>query len=97
MRGKFKHMDKTSYILGGMNLLTQSAETQKTNVFWTLIYIRKGIGMYILESDLRPINEGEIIISYDPAAGGSREMMKVILKGLGVPPSQASVTVRLKR
>lgn len=41
--------------------------------------------------------EGEIIISYDPAAGGSREMMKVILKGLGVPPSQASVTVRLKR
>ena len=41
--------------------------------------------------------EGEIVISYDPAAGGSREMMKVILKGLGVPPSQASVTVRLNR
>lgn len=55
-------MDKTSYILGGMNLLTQSAETQKTNVFWTLIYIRKGIGMYILDSDLRPINEGDMII-----------------------------------
>jgi AraC-like DNA-binding protein len=50
------------YILGGMELLTQSAETQKTNIYWTVVYIRKGIGMYILDSDLRCLNQGDIII-----------------------------------
>jgi len=55
-------MDRASYIVGGMNLLTQYAETQKTNIYWTIVYIRKGIGMYILDSDLRALNEGDIII-----------------------------------
>ena len=55
-------MDRASYIVGGMNLLTQYAETQKTNIYWTFVYIRKGIGMYILDSDLRALNEGDIII-----------------------------------
>lgn len=52
----------SSYILGGMELLTQNAENQKSNIYWTLIYIRKGIGMYILDSDLRCLNQGDIII-----------------------------------
>lgn len=43
-------------------MLTQSAETQKSNVYWTLVYIRRGIGMYLLDSDLRPINQGDMII-----------------------------------
>lgn len=38
---------------------------------------------------------GEIVISYDPSKGDGREVMKVILKGLGVPPSRSSITVRL--
>lgn len=52
----------SSYILGGMELLTKSAETQKTNIYWTVVYIKKGIGMYILDSDLRCLNEGDMII-----------------------------------
>ena len=52
----------SSYILGGMELLTKSAETQKTNVYWTVVYIKKGIGMYILDSELRCLNEGDMII-----------------------------------
>lgn len=55
-------MNKTGYILGGMDLLTKHAENQKTNIYWTLIYIRGGIGMYLLDSDLRPVNEGDIIL-----------------------------------
>lgn len=55
-------MNKPGYILGGMDLLTKHAENQKTNIFWTLIYIRKGIGMYLLDSDLRPINQGDLIL-----------------------------------
>ena len=50
------------YILGGMELLTQNAENQKTNIYWTVVYIRRGIGMYILDSDLRCLNQGDIII-----------------------------------
>lgn len=38
---------------------------------------------------------GELVISYDPSEGREREVMKVILKGLGVPPSRSSITVRL--
>lgn len=38
---------------------------------------------------------GEIYISYDPSKGEEREVMKVILKGLEVPPSRSSITVRL--
>ena len=55
-------MNKTGYILGGMDLLIKHAENQKTNIYWTLIYIRGGIGMYLLESDLRPVNQGDLIL-----------------------------------
>ena len=41
--------------------------------------------------------EGQIVISYDPSVSGSRETMKVILKGLGLPPSKATITVTLTR
>lgn len=37
--------------------------------------------------------EGEIRIAYDPSKPGAREQMKVILKGLGVAPSQATISV----
>lgn len=37
--------------------------------------------------------QGEILISYDPSKPGEREQMKVILKGLNLPPSQSSITV----
>ena len=37
---------------------------------------------------------GEIIISYDPSKE-ARESMKIILKGLGVPPSQSSINVKM--
>ena len=54
-------MRHSSYILGGMELLTQHAETQKSNIYWTFVYIRRGRGMYLLDSDLRALNEGDII------------------------------------
>ena len=40
--------------------------------------------------------EGEIVISYDPSKPGAREQMKVILKGLGLPPTKATITVNIK-
>lgn len=55
-------MNKVGYILSGMELLIQHAETQKSNTFWTIVYIKQGIGMYLLDSDLRPVNQGDIII-----------------------------------
>lgn len=38
--------------------------------------------------------EGEIIITFDPSKGQVRDRMPVILKGLGVPPSKSSITVK---
>ena len=37
--------------------------------------------------------EGEIVITYDPSMGAARSKMPVMLKGLGVPPSQSTITV----
>lgn len=55
-------MTNSGYLLGDINLLTKCAENQYTNTYWTIVYIKKGIGMYILDSDLRCLNEGDIII-----------------------------------
>jgi hypothetical protein len=40
--------------------------------------------------------EGVIVISYDPSLPGARESVNVILKGLGLPPTKSSITVRIK-
>ena len=40
--------------------------------------------------------EGEIVITYDPLKGGERGRMPVILKGMGVPPSQSTISVTVK-
>lgn len=40
--------------------------------------------------------EGQMKIGYDPSRQGSRDNMKIILKGLGLPPSGSSLTVRLR-
>ena len=42
-----------------------------------------------------PGAEGEILITYDPSRGGEKARMPVIIKGLGVPPSQSAITVNL--
>ena len=45
-----------------MEVIAQSSETQKTNKYWTLIYVRSGAGLYILEGRLRVLNDGDLII-----------------------------------
>ena len=43
-----------------------------------------------------PGKEGRIIIGYDPQKGSPRATMPVVIKGLGVPPTQAAITVNVK-
>ena len=38
-------------------------------------------------------SEGSMQISYDPTKPGERETFKLILKGLGLPPSKSTITV----
>ena len=45
-----------------MDVIAQSSETQKTNKYWTFIYVRSGAGLYILEGRLRVLNDGDLII-----------------------------------
>lgn len=42
-----------------------------------------------------PGKEGQIKITYDPAKPGRKDVMKVILKGLGLPPSKSTITVNV--
>lgn len=43
-----------------------------------------------------PGAQGQIRIAFDPSRPGIRETMKVILKGLGLPPSKSIITVMIK-
>lgn len=43
-----------------------------------------------------PGEEGVMTITYDPSEPGARDNMKLILKGLGLPPSKSSITIRIK-
>ena len=40
--------------------------------------------------------EGIMQIAYDPTKPGTRESLNLILKGLGLPPSRSSITIRIK-
>ncbi|MBE6250525.1 MAG: AraC family transcriptional regulator [Bacteroidales bacterium] len=50
------------YIVGGMGLLLQTAENQSKTRFWTVIYIKEGRGMYMIESRLLSLNTGDLLI-----------------------------------
>lgn len=45
---------------------------------------------------VEPGQEGNIKLRYDPALPGARETVKVILKGLGLPPSKSTIKVNFK-
>ena len=49
------------------------------------------------QGQIAPGEESVIRVSFDPSMSGARETMKVILKGLGLPPSQSSITIRIKQ
>lgn len=54
-------MKACGYIFGDMSLLTQCPKIQKDNKCWTLIFVRKGNGIYLLGGELRALNEGDIL------------------------------------
>ena len=45
------------------------------------------------QDPVEPGEEGLIRIAFDPSMSGVRESMKVILKGLGLPPTRSTLTV----
>lgn len=45
------------------------------------------------QRQIAPGEEGVIRIAFDPSMSGVREAMKVILKGLGLPPTRSTLTV----
>ena len=45
------------------------------------------------QGQIAPGEESVIRIAFDPSMSGARETMKVILKGLGLPPTRSTLTV----
>ena len=44
---------------------------------------------------IKPGESGEIVVTYDPSRGDGKSRMTVMIKGLGVSPSQSSIVVML--
>ena len=55
----------------------------------------EGSSQSSLSMTFSPGEEGVMKLSFDPSVSGAHETMKVILKGLGLPPSRSTITVFL--
>lgn len=40
--------------------------------------------------------EGVMTVTYDPSKSGAKDSVKLILKGLGLPPSRSTINIRIK-
>lgn len=54
------------------------------------------LGFETRPASVPPGGEGEIVIAFDPAGGQQRPEMKIILKGLGLPPTRSTVKVNVE-
>ena len=55
-------MAASGYLLGKADLLSQCAENKRTNRYYTIVYIRKGAGLYSVDSSFRTLNGGDLLI-----------------------------------
>lgn len=53
---------KAGYMLSNEDGLIKLSDNQKTNRSWTVVYVREGMGMYLLDGALRCLNEGDIVV-----------------------------------
>ena len=78
--------------MGNIRVRTREIAVKKdvrTTVRCVFVNVSKNLGSGTSASG----QEGEIVITYDPSLGAARAKMPVMLKGLGVPPSQSTITV----
>ena len=54
-------MRNVGYQIGRTDLLLQLSVNQMSNKFWTLIYIKSGVGMCLVDGQLMGLNEGGIL------------------------------------
>ena len=54
-------MRNGGYQIGRVDRLLQLVENQKTNKYWTLIYIKAGVGMCLIDGQFTCLNEGDIL------------------------------------
>lgn len=81
-----KSVEKIRFI----NLSGRPMKLQCENLF-----LPECIGFSTRPETVEDGEEGEILITYDPSKGGSRDRVPVIVKGLDVPPSQSTILVRI--
>lgn len=55
-------MAASGYLLGKTDVLLQCSDNQRTNRFYTVVYIRAGAGIYSVGSSLRSLNTGDLLI-----------------------------------
>lgn len=54
-------MRNVGYQIGRTDLLLQLSVNQMSNKFWTLIYIKSGVGMCLVDGQLMGLSEGDIL------------------------------------
>jgi AraC-like DNA-binding protein len=52
----------SGYILGDGIQLNELSVNQRNNTYWTVVYVKQGMGMYMLDASLVCLNQGDLII-----------------------------------
>ena len=51
-----------AYMLANEEYLVKLSDNQRNNIHWTLVFVKSGAGMYLLDESLKCLNEGDLII-----------------------------------
>ena len=74
---------KAGYMLSNEEGLIKLSDNQKTNRSWTVVYVREGMGMYILDGALRCLNEGDIVV-LPPRVSYSFDALEIFVEGVSL-------------
>lgn len=55
-------MAASGYLFGKTDVLVECSENQRSNRFYTIVYVRRGAGIYSIGSSLKSLNSGDILI-----------------------------------
>ena len=92
--GASKAVEKLRFINTGDKPLTLGADTSFLPECLSVTFLSDGTGQKPAGTvTVHPGAEGTIRIAFDPSGPGVRETMKVILKGLGLPPTRSSISI----
>ncbi len=87
----FSRTEKGVEVLNFVNLSGRGLKLECEEMF-----LPGSISFHTRPAVIESGQEGEMVISYDPSLGETKDHVSLILKNLGVPPSKSTINIRIE-